>query len=392
MKLFVWEYLSSGACPETERFPSLATEGWAMWSSLADDCVRIPGLEVFSILSSSRKNLHGNPAVHVRFVEDVAEEHRLFYEFIQLADAVCLIAPETDGLLQQRVAIVEQIRQERGGLPDLWNATSAAIAQCTDKFLLAGLWQNAGIPTPATNLWNGSQMGGYPCVIKPRDGAGSQATFLLRNSEEEKAVEQIIAEERGATFDRNAFIRQPYFSGRALSVAVMVDSQANRYLPLPLAEQRMSDDGRFRYQGGMIPADDVSAVQLQELAIAACRVVPGLRGYVGVDLVLPDDPKVVPLFTSLGDTKGFNQRGNSPPLQLSPKLEVNRDEEFAPTASVFPATAIIIEINPRLTTSYLGYRALCHENLALSIQNPSPSNTLTWKSGPIQFDSSGGIR
>ena len=347
MRLFVWEYLSSGACPEAERFPSLATEGWAMWSSLVEDCARIPGLKVVSMLSASRKNFHEGPAVQVHFVERADEEGALFPQLARQADAVCLIAPESDGILQQRVAMIEQIRQERGGIPDLWNATSSAISRCTDKYQLAQLWQQAGIPTPPTQLWDPPCTLDYPCVVKPRDGAGSQLTFLVRNRDEETAAEETIARERGEDFDRTTFLRQPYFPGRALSVALLVDSQIDCYVPLPPTEQRLSEEGRFRYLGGLVPAPAVNEAQLQELAIAACRVVPGLRGYVGVDLVMPNDPKYGPQ---------------------------------------------VIEINPRLTTSYLGYRALCRENLALSIQNPTLSTVLTWKSEPIQFDSHGQIR
>ena len=76
--------------------------------------------------------------------------------------------------------------------------------------------------------------------------------------------------------------------------------------------QRLSQDGRFHYLGGELPLSSRLAPRARELASAACRSIPGLRGYVGVDLLL--------------------------------------DEQAG--------TVTVVEMNPRLTTSYLGYRRL----------------------------------
>ena len=59
-----------------------------------------------------------------------------------------------------------------------------------------------------------------------------------------------------------------------------------------------------------------SRLQLKVQPVRACAALPGLRGYVGVDLVLTD------------------------------------------------AGPVVIEVNPRLTTAYLGVRAVLDENVA----------------------------
>src|SRR5205823_3360911 len=81
------------------------------------------------------------------------------------------------------------------------------------------------------------------------------------------------------------------------------------------AAQHVSNDGRFRYLGGTIPLPAGLAERAIRVAQQTIDCVPGLRGYVGVDIVLGE-------------------------------------------------TDWLIEINPRLTTSYVGLRALAEGNLA----------------------------
>ena len=84
------------------------------------------------------------------------------------------------------------------------------------------------------------------------------------------------------------------------------------------------------------------------LAQRAVDCVQGLFGYVGVDLVL-------------GDT-----------------AEADR----------------AIEINPRLTTSYVGLRALAEFNIAEAMRlvaNGLPAGPLRWSAGRVRFDPDGTV-
>jgi hypothetical protein len=72
----------------------------------------------------------------------------------------------------------------------------------------------------------------------------------------------------------------------------------------------------FQYRGSQVPFDHPEGPDAVELARSAVGLIPGLQGYVGVDLVLQE------------------------------------------------GTAQLIEINPRLTTSYIGLRQISRINLA----------------------------
>jgi predicted ATP-grasp superfamily ATP-dependent carboligase len=220
-----------------------------------------------------------------------------------------------------------------------------AVHVCSDKLALARLLLDNSITTPVTKpfypYWKGSPWWRWPScpsVIKPRDGAGSQNTFLVRNSMDLwNACRELSSDLKNLrTFD--AFIHQPYVVGKSLSVALLIAEDGSIIEVLPVAEQHLSDDGRFRYLGGRIPADisAESAVAVQQLAVRTCRAVPGLTGYVGCDIVLPHGEPV------------------------------------------------LIEINPRLTTSYLGYRTLTDDNIAARLLDSS-TPPLRWKSDAVTF-------
>jgi predicted ATP-grasp superfamily ATP-dependent carboligase len=147
---------------------------------------------------------------------------------------------------------------------------------------------------------------------------------------------------------RGEAILQPYLSGIAASVAFLTGPRQT--VPLLPAAQHLSPDGRFHYQGGSIPLPVGLAERAERLARRAVAAVPGLRGYIGVDLVL-------------GEVADGSQDA-------------------------------VIEINPRLTTSYVGLRALAEDNLAealLRVATGEPLGELKWRPGEVRFRSDGTV-
>ena len=132
--------------------------------------------------------------------------------------------------------------------------------------------------------------------------------------------------------------------GEAASVAFLIGP--GRRLALPPVSQRLTDDGRFHYRGGRLPLAADSAERATILAARAVDAVEGLRGYVGVDLVLGA--------TAAGDA--------------------------------------VMEINPRMTTSYVGLRALSRFNLAgalLAVAEGRPPPAWDWGTEPVCFTADG---
>ena len=183
MRLFVSEFICGGACagPESSPGSSLAREGLSMLRAILADCRRIPDVEV-----STTWNVHWGDApfegVTVHPVAGPDDEASRFRDLAAACDATWLIAPEFDGILEGRARIVESV----GGR--LVGPNSHAISLCADKFRLAQVLDAGGIETIPTEVCDLTDDSGeslpFPVVIKPRDGAGSQETYLIQNRAE----------------------------------------------------------------------------------------------------------------------------------------------------------------------------------------------------------------
>jgi predicted ATP-grasp superfamily ATP-dependent carboligase len=330
MRIFVYEYLSSGAVESAAS--SLRTEGWAMLSAVLEDLARCPDVQASTLLDPrlriEAKQLPANIVAH--FPQARTEEHA-FRALASAADWSLVIAPESDDILARRCLVVEEV----GGR--LLGPSLNASRWSADKVLLNQHWQALRIPAPRSRSV-------YPLVYKPRFGAGSQATFLIHNEDELSAAERQAREEGW----HDEMMRQPHAVGLPVSVAFLAGPE--QWHALPAVEQRLSSDGRFRYVGGCLPLSPLLDCRARALAERAARTVEGWLGWFGVDLILGE-------------------------------AEDGSDD-------------VVIEINPRLTTSYVGLRRLARFNLAeamLAVVTGSPLPAFRWHSGPIVFSADGRI-
>jgi predicted ATP-grasp superfamily ATP-dependent carboligase len=363
MQIFVSEYVCGGAWPDEQLNSSLAREGQAMLTALVEDLAKIPGVRVVTTWDA---RLNDRPTWDHVQVNSIAEEKVAFQKFVRESDCAWIIAPETDRCLEQRVSLFEAeiARSDSNSKCELIGSRGFAIKVCSDKLVLNNLLGFRKIAMPETALFDPRspllknwRFPLWPVVIKPRDGAGSQNTFFVQTKED---LQRVRTELHHVTRP-DAFIRQAYIPGKALSVALLIAADGTVREVLPVAEQHLRDDGCFQYLGGRIPADIPveTALAVQQLATHACQVV-GATGYVGCDIVLTD-------FNH--DFKPFDR------VALS-QVKLRR--------SLPQGQPVLIEINPRLTTSYLGYRLLTDDNIAARLIDPS-APPLRWKSEAVTF-------
>jgi predicted ATP-grasp superfamily ATP-dependent carboligase len=247
-----------------------------------------------------------------------------------LADAAYVIAPETDQMLQSLVESVEQT-----GAASL-NCPASAIGKVVDKAFLHESLTKLGLPAPETVTF--SVAGGveeikraihgrlrFPLIFKPsNDVSCCGLSVVTLENQVAGAVGKIKRESSS-----KRFLVQELIKGAAASVSLI--STGNDALSISLNRQDVTigaPDKISSYNGGLVPFDHPlrhSAFAVAEKIVKSFR---DLKGYVGVDLVLTEEE------------------------------------------------AVAIEVNPRLTTSYVGLRRVVNFNVAEAIVNAVLKRTL----------------
>lgn len=325
MKVFIFEHLCSGCAAGDDISPQLTPMGSAMLSAVIADFEAI-GACVTTMLDH-RIKLPLNDVMVTR-VSSASEGRSVFEELSAAADYSLIIAPESDGILEGWISSLES----RGC--KTFNSDLAATRLCSDKFMMASTLDEAGIRTPPTRILQGSSaagLGRFPVVVKPRRGAGSEWTFVCHEQADFEGIPQW-----------EDWIIQPLVQGVSASCAVIASN--GEVTPLIAGMQIVEGHKRLHYRGGRLPLDSPAA---RELAVRAVKAVPGINGYIGVDMILGDDPS--------------------------------------------GADDFVIEINPRISMSYLGLRELCEQNLAEAIAGRKSAADFTWRQRRVRFNNQGEI-
>jgi predicted ATP-grasp superfamily ATP-dependent carboligase len=323
LKLLVYEHVSGGGFADREIAPSVLCEGFGMLKTLIAD-FKAAGHSVSSTLDSRIARL--NPPIDADCVVPVASSKDTQANFKKIAeqvDTVYVIAPETENILRSLVEFAEQIGAES------LNCSAGAIEKVSDKAFFYESLRKLGLPRPETMTFNVADdlkeirrtiRGGLrlPLIFKPLNGVSCCGLSIVRNEDQivgaiEKIKQESISEQ---------FLVQELIVGDSASVSLL--STGTRAVPVSLNRQDVkieTPEACSEYSGGLIPFDHALQAEAFEVAEKLVESFKGLRGYVGVDFVLTEDE------------------------------------------------AVAVEVNPRLTTSYIGLRRVVNFNPAQAIIN-----------------------
>jgi predicted ATP-grasp superfamily ATP-dependent carboligase len=232
-------------------------------------------------------------------------DQALFGQWIRAArdcDAALIVAPENDGVLAKAVGML------RAGGVDVIAGNGDFLRVASDKLQTAKALRAAGVAHPpflatSDNRYESDLEGLQKFVLKPRDGCGTQAIKIFDSLAKAK------------TELTEAGLIQPWIAGTPVSIALVASGSNQTFLP---AVQQQICSKTCGYAGGCGPLDDDAQRRATALAAHALSVIPPARGFVGLDLILGEEP----------------------------------------------SEDVVIEINPRLTTSYVGLRKMISGNLA----------------------------
>ncbi|WDI42368.1 ATP-grasp domain-containing protein [Bremerella sp. P1] len=305
--VFVYELITGGGLYSVPGSPapsgSLLKEGTAMLAAVVEDFAAIEGMSV-TVLRDSRLPTLSVAAAEQIAVEGIEGERAAFRDAVKSTQATLVIAPEFDGLHLART----QWAEDDGAF--LISPEANFVEQAACKWTCFQRWRDASVRTIDTfqvserSSWE--HLLDLPVVTKPSDGAGSEGVLSWNAG----------FEINGALINSEKYLIQPKAVGRAVSCSALGDG--TEFFLLPAAYQSLDKD--LKYHGGSLPIRTELNVRAHRLAAQAIRAMPPFRGYVGLDMILGPCPE-------------------------------GTDD-------------VAVDLNPRLTSSYVGLRLLLKNNLA----------------------------
>lgn len=327
-KLFVCEFITGGGLIGQALPDSLVKEGTLMRDSLLYDLSCLP-YQVRTTLDERLSNpKHGGDCIKVSAGDDVWQ---VWKEQIKQADAVWLIAPETDGMLHYLTQVATHTTlaflTQNCAIPGMEGALILgcgleSIEITSDKLATYLAFKQADILTLPTYTHENWTKGAGSWLAKPNDGAGCEETVYFDNAN--SLMHWLIQNKKLETH-----VIQPFKTGVPASIScVMYRGQAQL---LSCNRQLIEmNHHELNYRGSEINGMCQHWQAFERIANDIARAIPDLAGYVGIDVI------------------------------------VDEGEIF------------VLEINPRLTTSYAGLREAIGANPAELIINTLTDPNFKW--------------
>ncbi len=320
MNLLIYEHFSAGGFRKEESASSVLSEGFAMLRTAIKEA-KNAGHSVTTILDGQIAEFNPPLDADRRITSaSLLDAEDSLFEIAGDCDATYIIAPATDDKLQ---ILAQRMQQSK---VTCLTSTARAIAEASNKALLHKKLSNLGLKSPKTIAFAPTEdpnaaaeavnnQLGFPAILKPSKSDGCEALSIVEN---EQQTRNAIA--RFSNFEGHNFIAQEFVQGIAASVSLITNGK--EAWPITLNQQNISLNSPSRdstYNGGTTPFNHKQTTSAFTAAKRVTESIDGLQGYIGVDVVL------------------------------------TRKEP------------IIIEINPRLTTSYIGISRISRMNLMQAI-------------------------
>lgn len=307
MKLLIVEYINGGGYGGQALPPSLAAEGRMMLQVLLNELKSIPGLTLVLPLDRRCSQIAVPKNCEIRWLEESQPLFPLLESLIAECDAIWPIAPESDGILVAIAKLAESAGKQ------LLLSDADTVALCGDKLLTSQTLIDAGIAAVETlPLSNSSSLSmNFPAVLKPRDGVGCDGTYIASNElEYQLALSQIMS----ADGRISGYVIQPLLQGDAISLSALFKS--GQGVLLTCNQQRIHiTNNQFVLSGCLVNDDNPRRNLYQTIIGKVAASIPGLWGYIGIDIietvdqgpvVLEINPRLTTSYAGIGEATGLN--------------------------------------------------------------------------------------
>ena len=316
MKILVFEYITGGGFNKQELPDSLANEGRLMLQALLDNLRSYAEngnescIELVVMLDNRFIGSINTAGFDTVIIKPEQNSHDEFARLVQYCDAIWPIAPEFDGILQTLCQTIELSGKR------LLTSPASAVAVTGNKFNTYQRLKQHHIATVPTRMftnvgWDSdiqylaqeldeSNSANLTCkieqwLVKPIDGVGCADSYILTDR---KDFEQMQVR-------KGQYVIQPHIQGIKTSLSCLFKKGIGWLLCVNLQQFNIINQQYHLSKIIVNHHSDLSAYQ--NLVDNIAHALPELWGYVGIDLI-------------------------ETPEQL-----------------------FVLEINPRLTTSFCGY-------------------------------------
>lgn len=305
MRILVFEFMVGGGVadqhPLSDELQTFYQQGHSMLKAVCEDLQSLGHQVVVPVDEDAEVSL---PRDVIRtYVRCEREMRPVLYGAAAVVDRILLIAPESGGQLEHFAELLSNFSDQFIS-PDI-----EFIRLTADKWKCHTWFSQRNVPCPDTILLTAdeSNLGPedfFPCVAKPVDGAGSEGVRLVSSLDELRQVTEPT-------------ILQQFVDGVPVSVSVIAESADKIHFLEPGLQVFDAEPFgiHLRTEYPLEPEFRERALKLAKCVFDAC---PDFTGYIGIDMILADEPE---------------------------------DD-------------VLIEVNPRLTTSYCFLRQWSKQNLA----------------------------
>jgi predicted ATP-grasp superfamily ATP-dependent carboligase len=315
--VFVFEFVSGGGYSNEFIPSSLFCEGYGMLKSIIEDFHELK-FEIYTILDRRIAFLSQYlKADHIIFVENSNYLDK-FNQILPQSDSCFIIAPEFLNILYKLTDIVIHHKKE------LYSIGLEGIKLGASKMSTYKFFKRFQVPTPETFyiprinnqldsefIYKKFHELNHSIIIKPDDGVGAESVLFIND---ENQIHDLFETEKVPLDNSRTYILQRYINGVDMSaslIGILDQDRIKTYIVSVNTQNVALRKGRInsQYNGGMTPAQISNNIRGALQRFLLKLDFSYFEGYFGVDFILTADDTI----------------------------------EF-------------IEINPRLTTSYLGIR------------------------------------
>lgn len=306
MRLLVFEFITGGGLLNDILPDSLMQEGAMMRAALLQDLEEVQGIS-FLVLNDARINepeTSTGKSINIQQGTDLSAYLR---EMKASYDTVWLIAPESKGILVKWHQFFSEEKKR------ICSSSRQALMLCQNKLDTINLLQQAGIRCVNSQKYHSFLLvdsGSW--VLKPIDSVGCEQVYLVQSKQQWLDTLKLLVKQQD-------YLIQPYIKGTVLSLSALFYRGKSAFICCN--EQHLTvENNKFELQACTVNSRKKQDLDYQVLCSKIAKVIPGLWGYIGIDLIETEQGELV-----------------------------------------------VLEINPRLTTSYVGIKEATGVNIAAQV-------------------------